>query len=100
MKTLFLSLWFSFFLLKSYSQNMIPNADWELGPTVSTDYATGWAVNGPDDWTVTNESPDRIYWGSLAAFRDNDSAESGLAYVMFYGPFPESGKCTLNAPLV
>ena len=82
------------------AQNLVPNPDWELGPTVSTDYASGWAVNGPSLWTPTNLSPDRIVAGSIAAYRDNNPAQSGSAYVMFYGPYNEAGKCTLVSPIV
>ena len=82
------------------SQNIIPNADWEQGPAVSTDYTTGWTVNGPTSWVTTEPSPDRIYAGSFAAYRDNHTAQSGSAYVMFYGPYNEAGKCTLITPIV
>ncbi len=84
----------------SYAQNLIPNPSWELGPNVSTNYVTGWVVNGPDLWMATLYSPDRIVAGSTAAFRDNDPAHHGAAYVMYYGPTSEAGICTLTAPIV
>jgi len=100
MKKIFFILITSFCFTIGFSQNLIPNASFELGPNQSTN-TSGWGgTEGPDSWVVTNNSPDRIYYGSVALFRDNDSAQSGLAYVIFYGqPFPEAGKATLLSPL-
>jgi len=96
----FLTLISIFIAQISFAQNLIPNPDFELGPNQSTIFGGWGASEGPDLWIVTKNSPDRIYYGSIAQFRDNDSAQSGLAYVIFYGqPFPEAGKATLLSPL-
>jgi hypothetical protein len=82
------------------SQNIVPNPDWESGPNISTNYPDGWAINGPDLWLVTNVSPDRIFKGDTTLYRDCHLPQSGNAYVMFYGPYNESGKCTLDTPII
>ena len=81
-----------------FAQNMIPNADWEMGPIDSSDPFTGWNSNGaPDSW-IPIATPDRIVYGSPAISRDGDPAYSGDAYCVFY--YDEGGKCELNSPLV
>ncbi len=86
----------------SFAQdNLILNGDFEQGPNNSTD-VNGWGgSNGPDLWIQTKGTPDRIYLGDSAEFRDNDTAFSGLAYVIFYGKYPnqEAGKSLLSKPL-
>ncbi|MCB0794079.1 MAG: hypothetical protein KDB88_05030 [Flavobacteriales bacterium] len=82
-----------------HAQNIVPNADWELGPAMSSDPFVGWSSLGPDLWTPI-ATPDRMVNGSPAISRDGDPAKSGVAYSIFYGPTPEGGSCTLTTPLV
>lgn len=85
MKKSVLILFTLLFLKLTYSQNLIPNGDFELGPNQS---AEGWAttVAGPNSWiAIAGTSPDRIYLGDALPSRDNDTAQSGMAYVEFYG---------------
>jgi hypothetical protein len=92
-----------FLPLFSLGQNLIPNGDFELGPDSS---AEGWGltVSGPDFWVPAIETPDRLYYGDPLN-RDNDTAQSGVAYVEFYGKDTafvleaEAGKATLLSPL-
>ena len=82
------------------AQNLVPNGDFELGPGHSNSIGLGWSVDGPAYWTQTNMTPDYIYYGTPGSiYRDNDSAQSGLAYVIFYGITREAGKATLLQPL-
>lgn len=84
------------------SQNLIPNADFELGPTL---ISMGWMhgvfpnclpynfVYGPDEWTVTAFTPDRMLEGQIPCNWDDDTAQSGSAFIVLGGT--EGGKATL-----
>lgn len=96
------------------AQNLIPNGDFEQGPD-SISYAWNWwgdticgsadVVNGPDFWTVTNLSPDRLVESDPyfpTACRDTTFAQSGNAYILMGAEVvgnDESGKATLISPL-
>ena len=90
--------------------NLVPNGDFELGPSeTSEDWANavdinciiGGVVGGPTSWVVTNSSPDRLYEGDIPCNWDPDTAAFGNAYVMLgYGSIGESGKATLLTPLM
>jgi len=90
----------------SISQNLVPNGDFELGPDTTS---VGWAhkletncaittpMAGPDYWTVTTVSPDRLIEGQIYCNWTNDTPQSGHAYIVVGGY--EGGKATLNSPL-
>lgn len=92
--------------LESYSQNLIPNPDFEEGPPSSS---YGWenqldgctvsgSMDGPDYWYKVNLTPDRLINGDITCDFSAIDAQSGKAYVDFvYG---ESGKTVLVEPLV
>ncbi len=92
--------------MKGMGQNLIPNGDFELGPD-SISIGWYWGINdtincnlyvgvpGPDFWTASNGSPDRIIEGQIYQCMGfaNDTAESGNAYIDLYSY--EAGKTTL-----
>ena len=90
----------------SFSQNLIPNGDFELGPDSSS---AGWytlidsscsstfTILGPDFWTVVNGSPDRLIENKIPCNWNNDTAQSGKAYVDFGND--EAGKIILLSSL-
>ncbi len=80
-------------------QNLIPNADWEIGPDTSSDPFNGWISYGPAQWTRI-ATPDRIVNNSPAISRDKHPAFSGKAYCVFYGPTPEGGTATLTSGII
>lgn len=87
-------------------QNLVPNGDFELGGDSTS---IGWLFKlqpncqgggpmaGPDFWTVTSPSPDRIIEGQIYCNWDNDTAQSGIAFIVVGGN--EAGKTTLLSPL-
>ncbi len=97
---------FSFF---SFSQNLIPNGDFELGPNrTSAEWLWGMdsdcvftdTVLGPDYWTVVEPSPDRLVEGDIFCGWNNDTAQSGNAFIVLgYSPPGETGKTTLLSSL-
>jgi len=90
----------------TYSQELIPNGDFELGPDSSS---AGWtddfdstcssisSVPGPDFWTVISGTPDRLVKGDIPCNWDNDTNQSGKAYIVMI--IAESGKANLLSPL-
>jgi hypothetical protein len=98
-----------FFLLTSYishAQNLIPNGDFETGPSGTS---VGWqylltsacgvqnGTPGPSGWSATNLTPDRKVEGTIYCNWDNDTAASGSAYIMLGNT--EGGKVTLTQAL-
>ncbi|PCJ86709.1 MAG: hypothetical protein COA57_05730 [Flavobacteriales bacterium] len=96
-----------------YSQNLIPNGDFELGPDSTS---VGWelweeldstcsggagpydtTIKGPDFWVITVPSPDRVVEWDSCFIPNILAAQSGAAYVHFGGY--EAGKTTLLSPL-
>jgi hypothetical protein len=87
-------------------QNLIPNGDFEEGPLYSS---AGWEVsidvnctftsqeNGPDNWIVLDDSPDRLISGNIHCDWDNSEAQSGIAFINLI--YMEAGKTTLGEPL-
>lgn len=102
---------FLFFSSSLFSQNLIPNGDFELGPDSTSAEWLYWVdstctyadtVLGPDFWTVVNPSPDRLVEGDICPAWDNDTAYSGKAYINIgtIGPGSyEAGKTTLISPI-
>ena len=87
------------------SQNLIPNGDFEDGPEHSS---YGWenqldgctvsgSMDGPDQWYIVNNTPDRLVNGDYACDFSSIKAQSGLAYVDFV--YMEAGKTVLLEPL-
>jgi hypothetical protein len=88
------------------AQNLIPNGDFELGPDSSSN---GWTdgfdsvcnlvgvVLGPDFWVIDENTPDRLIEGDIPCNWDNDTAQSGKAYVIF--GYAEAGKANLISHL-
>lgn len=94
----------------SFGQNLIPNGDFELGPDSTSvewlygiDGFCGYVGNilGPDLWSITGGSPDRLVEWDIPCGWDNDTAQSGNAYVIFGNPGGqiEAGKTTLISPI-
>lgn len=88
-----------------FSQNLIPNGDFELGPDSSS---YGWthrldecspdgSIDGPTYWEATNGSPDLLMEYDIVCDWDVDTANSGDAYVVFV--YNEIGKTTLIMPV-
>ena len=93
-----------------FSQNLIPNGDFELGPNSSSG---GWTkgiwdttggscipmqlIQGPDFWTVVKGSPDRMVNGDIPCNWDNDTAATGNAYIVIGSN--ETGMATLITQL-
>ena len=88
-----------------YSQNLVPNPDFEEGPENSS---YGWensldgctvsgSVDGPEKWYKVYLSPDRLVNGDYACDFSKIEAQSGKAYVDFV--YMESGKTILTKPL-
>lgn len=98
-------------LFQSNAQNLVPNPSFELGPAITT---TEWMwgdttcnktnpLGGPNFWTVTAYSPDRVVEGSVQICgQDIDTAAFGSAYVLFAGSpgYYEAGKTTLISPII
>lgn len=110
MKKLLYIFLFLFFAIKSFPQNLIPNGDFELGPDstsaewqywVDSTCAYNGAMLGPTDWSVVTPSPDRLLEDDIPCNWDNDTAQSGKAYISlgFIFPSGEAGKATLISPL-
>jgi hypothetical protein len=90
--------------------NLIPNGDFEEGPNrTSAEWEFGIDnicssiddVSGPDFWTVTKASPDRLIEGDIPCNWDDAPAQSGQAYIMlgYIPPSGEAGKTILTLPL-
>lgn len=94
----------------TFSQNIIPNGDFEIG---SDSTSIGWCcgidsncsptntILGPYFWSVVNGSPDRLIEDDIPSIPpcgwDIDTAYSGKAWIDFV--YDEAGKTTLFAPL-
>jgi len=97
--------------------NLVPNGDFELGPDSSS---AGWIigfpwdttgggcspsawVNGPDYWSVVEQTPDRMVETHMPICNwDNDTAYSGKAYCVFgsgNNNVTEAGKVALVSTL-
>ena len=94
MKRIILSICITILITRVFSQNLIPNGDFELGPDSSSG---GWSIGvwdttcspttivyGPDFWFVVDATPDRMVEGDIPTCNwDNDTAQSGKAYIDF-----------------
>ncbi len=107
MKKLISSLFLCFALLEVHGQvNLVPNPSFEQGPSNSS---AGWEVridancsftsqeNGPNDWNVLDDSPDRLIEGNIFCDWDNSVAQSGLAFINLV--YMEAAKATLLLPI-
>lgn len=104
--------------VNGYAQNLVPNPSFELGPIEPT---WGWLyaadgisftncdtiipLGGPNDWTVTRHSPDRVVEnGVQLCGQDIDTAAFDSCYVLFGGDndlqYTEAGKKTLISALI
>ena len=108
MKKLILILFLINFLCV-FTQNLIPNGDFELGPDSSSGEWLYWVDNncqyvgsvlGPDEWFVLNPSPDRMIENDiLCNLWDNGLAYSGNAYIVLGTLNKESCGVSLLTPI-
>lgn len=62
---------------------MVGNGDGSMTLLTSTCILSG-SIAGPDFWLPVNQTPDRLVKGDICTSNnDNDTAQSGLAYVIF-----------------
>lgn len=109
MKKIQLLIFFTFFTFHcSYSQNLIPNGDFEQGPDSTS---TGWCcwvdstctlinttVRGPNEWLSIDGSSDRLVEGDIPALCwDIDTAQSGKSYITHQ--YYDVVQTTLTSPL-
>lgn len=107
MKALFLTIIVIFLLVnKAFGQNLVPNGDFEEGPVGSSE---AWTLvfdntcsslnlrEGPANWVVLNNTPDRLLYNDIYCNFDNTPSFSGNYYVHF--AWQEAGKATLTEPL-